>query len=447
MSGKLDLSGIRKIRQEAQDKQIAEVLEADRRNSLSFDKEPTESAVVNRPDLAHDVTISGSLPIGQGGKKFQARAEVRGPYLIFTPEGAYQEEMLFLVGASVTEFPTGDILVSTEKGGELTLFTSSATTGSGEVTWYRALRHATRNDSRQSGSAARPPASAPPSMRQFSMSDFADVDLIGKGSGGEVLKATEVSTGKDVALKKLNDGMLNHQELQLLMEMDSPFVLRAEAYFTHNDQTYIVMPLLHGGDLGLHLDVSMEFDPSRARFYAAEILVGLDYLHARNIIHRDLKPENAVLDADGHVVLTDMGCARSLNQASRAHTFCGTAEYLAPEIMLNHGYTHSVDHWALGVILYEMLYGNRPFDGDNVCQEIMKCNLEFPPSSVPIDAQELIQSLLQRDVSKRPSSEEIKNHPFFGPIDWDSLKQRDQLPPFAPDLEQVKQWRRETQFD
>ena len=436
------------MRQNAQNAQIAEALEADRKPSYS-DREPTEASKSTRPDRTQAVTLSGHMPLTHAGTKLYCYVELRGPYLVWTVEGTAQEDSVFLVGCSVSEVES-NVCVALEKGGELILHVSSATTSSeqDEASWYAALRKATRNDSRQSGGRGRAasPASAA-SMPIYTLADFTEMDLIGKGSGGEVWKATEASTGREVALKKLNEGMLNTQELQLLMEMDSPFVLRAEAYFSQGDQTYIVMPLLQGGDLALHLDMELEFNPARARFYAAEILLGLDYLHARNIIHRDLKPENTVLAEEGHIVLTDMGCARSLSEATRAHTFCGTAEYLAPEIMLNHGYSYSVDHWALGILLYEMLYGERPFEGDNVFQEIMRCALEFPPSSVPTDAQELIRALLQKDPAARPSSATIKDHPFFSPIDWGSLAARDQMPPYVPDVQQVKQWRKESQYE
>jgi len=179
----------------------------------------------------------------------------------------------------------------------------------------------------------------------------------------------------------------------------------------------------------------------RSRYYAAELVLAIGHLHSKNIIYRDLKPENVVLDGQGHCILTDFGLAKQdITNNNPTHTFCGTPEYLAPEIIKGKGHSKPVDWWSLGILIYEMLVGLPPFYSENMNEMyelILKAPLKFP-SFVPNEAQSLLKGLLERDETKRLGGgkddyKEIQTHPFFAPIDWDKLYAKKITPPFVPE--------------
>ena len=180
----------------------------------------------------------------------------------------------------------------------------------------------------------------------------------------------------------------------------------------------------------------------RSRFYIAELLTALESLHELNVIYRDLKPENILLDYQGHIALCDFGlCKLNMSNDDKTNTFCGTPEYLAPELLLNQGYTRSVDWWTLGTLLYEMLTGLPPFydsDVPTMYKKILQNPLRFPPFLENTDAQDLLIKLLQKDPQYRLNdAQAIKNHPFFKDIDWNKLLNKSYLPPFKPNVENL----------
>ncbi|KAI8833533.1 kinase-like domain-containing protein, partial [Chytridium lagenaria] len=182
------------------------------------------------------------------------------------------------------------------------------------------------------------------------------------------------------------------------------------------------------------------FEEDRARFYTAELLCALDCLHTFDIIYRDLKPENILLDFSGHIALCDFGlCKLNMKEGNKTNTFCGTPEYLAPEVLIGQGYTKAVDWWTLGILLYEMLTGLPPFYDENVNEmykKILKDELRFPEEVSPT-AKDLLKGLLNRDPNQRlghKNAEEIKRHPFFAEINWQKLMARKYAPPFRPDV-------------
>ena len=212
--------------------------------------------------------------------------------------------------------------------------------------------------------------------------------------------------------------------------------------FQTDEKLYLVLQFLPGGELFFHLKEETKFDVERAKFYAAQIVLAIEHLHKNDIIYRDLKPENVVLDADGYVVLTDFGLAKTnITNATPTYTFCGTPEYLAPEILKGQGHAKSVDWWSLGILLYEMMVGLPPFYSENINEMyelILKAPLKFP-NFIPADAQSLLRGLLEREEFKRlgggpTDALEIKSHPFFSNIDWDQLYERKLEPPFRPQL-------------
>jgi len=201
------------------------------------------------------------------------------------------------------------------------------------------------------------------------------------------------------------------------------------------------MDFINGGEVFHHLSNEGSFSEDRSKFYTAEIVLGLEYLHDHGVIYRDLKPENLLLNHEGHVIITDFGLSKEgmEDPESTTKTFCGTPEYLAPEIIKGERYTKAVDWWSLGTLLFEMMNGLPPFYvRDN--EELMYEKILYAPLSIPDtfseDAKDIIQKLLDRDPIKRLSDPDlIKQHPFFKTIDWTLLENKGISPPFVPDVQ------------
>ena len=196
--------------------------------------------------------------------------------------------------------------------------------------------------------------------------------------------------------------------------------------------------------LFFHLQRERHFEEARARFYSAEMASALGYLHAAGVVYRDLKPENILLDHEGHLVLTDFGlCKEGLVGDQTTATFCGTPEYLAPEVIRKEAYSRSVDWWCLGAVLYEMLYGLPPFysrDTSIMYDAILNKPLHFRDHiQVSPAAKDLLAGLLQKDrrirLGSGPSDfEDIRQHQFYRDLNWDLLNQRQIPPPYRPEL-------------
>jgi len=205
-----------------------------------------------------------------------------------------------------------------------------------------------------------------------------------------------------------------------------------------------VMDYCNGGELFYHLKTAGRFAEPRARLYAAEICSALHHLHNLKIIYRDLKPENVLLDSEGHVRITDFGLAKDAMELSdKTHTFCGTPDYLAPEIIAQKGHGRGVDWWSLGTMIYEMVAGLPPFYSENfnvMYERILRSPLEFrPPEMFTKDSRNLLEGMLQKEPEKRLGSseadgEEIRSHAWFAPIDWAALERRELAPPFKPSV-------------
>lgn len=204
-----------------------------------------------------------------------------------------------------------------------------------------------------------------------------------------------------------------------------------------------MLDFVNGGELFFHLRNDKKFPESRVRFYAAEIILGLEYLHNAGVLYRDLKLENLLLTSEGHIVLTDFGLSKQglLGSDAQTQTFCGTPEYMAPEMIAGRGYGKSVDWWSFGSLVYEMLTGLPPFYSQDVqlmYRRIVEDRLVFPPY-VSETARGLISLLLEKDPARRICDPElIKRHPFFDEINWNNLYRRRVKPPYVPDVVKKK---------
>uniref|UniRef100_A0A1A8D2F9 Serine/threonine-protein kinase Sgk1 n=2 Tax=Nothobranchius kadleci TaxID=1051664 RepID=A0A1A8D2F9_NOTKA len=281
-------------------------------------------------------------------------------------------------------------------------------------------------------------------------SDFHFLKVIGKGSFGKVLLARHRSDDqfyavkvlqKKAILKKKEEKHIMSERNVLLKNVKHPFLVGLHYSFQTADKLYFVLDYINGGELFYHLQRERCFLEPRARFYSAEIASALGYLHSLNIVYRDLKPENILLDSQGHIILTDFGlCKENIEPNGTTSTFCGTPEYLAPEVLHKQPYDRTVDWWCLGAVLYEMLYGLPPFYSRNTAEmydNILNKPLQLKPN-ISNAARHLLEGLLQKDRTKRLGCTddfiEIKNHIFFSPINWDELNAKKITPPFNPNV-------------
>jgi serine/threonine protein kinase len=236
--------------------------------------------------------------------------------------------------------------------------------------------------------------------RQYKLEDFKLIKVLGKGSFGKVLLCQLIkrkdqyfalkALKKDVVLED-DDVPSTLVEKRVLAEgSNHPFLTHLFCTFQSQSHLFFVMEYLNGGDLMFHIQVSHKFKLPRARFYCAEIICALQYLHSKGIIYRDLKLDNVLLDSSGHAKLADFGmCKEGIYHPSTTATFCGTPDYISPEIVKGKRYSYSVDFWSLGVLSYEMLTGQSPFSGESeeeLFDSICNSRVPFPsfltPSSV-----------------------------------------------------------------
>ncbi|SCU94643.1 LADA_0G09956g1_1 [Lachancea dasiensis] len=286
----------------------------------------------------------------------------------------------------------------------------------------------------------------PATNRSLSIDDFDLLKVIGKGSFGKVMQVRKKDTKKIYALKAIRKSYIVSKsevvhtlaERTVLARVDNPFIVPLKFSFQSPDKLYIVLAFINGGELFYHLQREGRFSLSRARFYTAELLCALETLHSLDVIYRDLKPENILLDHQGHIALCDFGlCKLNMKGQDKTSTFCGTPEYLAPELLLGQGYSKVVDWWTLGVLLYEMMTGLPPYYDEDVpkmYKKILQEPLRFP-DGFDKDAKDLLIGLLSRDPKRRlgfNGAEEIKSHPFFSQLNWKRLWMKGYIPPYKP---------------
>ncbi|XP_067848742.1 ribosomal protein S6 kinase alpha-3 isoform X1 [Heptranchias perlo] len=281
-------------------------------------------------------------------------------------------------------------------------------------------------------------------------SQFELLKVLGQGSFGKVFlvrKAHGSDAGQLYAMKvlkkatlKVRDRVRTKMERDILVEVNHPFIVKLHYAFQTEGKLYLLLDFLRGGDLFTRLSKEVMFTEEDVKFYLAELALALDHLHSLGIIYRDLKPENILLDEEGHIKLTDFGLSKeSIDHEKKAYSFCGTVEYMAPEVVNRRGHTQSADWWSFGVLMFEMLTGTLPFQGKDrkeTMTMILKAKLGMP-QFLSTDSQSLLRMLFKRSPGNRLGAgpdgvEEIKRHSFFSTIDWNKLCRREIQPPFKP---------------
>ncbi|XP_010877123.1 protein kinase C eta type [Esox lucius] len=306
-------------------------------------------------------------------------------------------------------------------------------------------------DQQRALSVRRPSEAPQQPTRRLGISDFTFLQVLGKGSFGKVMLARLNSGDRVFAVKVLKkDIILQDDDVDctmtekrvLSLASSHPYLTQLFCCFQTPDRLFFVMEFVNGGDLMFHIQKSRKFEEGRARFYTAEITCALMFLHSKGIIYRDLKLDNVLLDKDGHCKLADFGmCKEGIFEGVTTATFCGTPDYIAPEILQELLYGPSVDWWALGVLLYEMLSGHAPFEAENeddLFEAILNEEIIYS-SWLSADAVNILKAFLTKNPARRlgcvaveGGENAVTGHAFFTGIDWDKLNSRELEPPFKP---------------
>lgn len=331
--------------------------------------------------------------------------------------------------------------VEVSQGGDIVASTPSSTSMIGNYGTSQSVSNVNANNA--VGNAQR--------KKTINLDAFDIIRVIGKGSFGKVflvrdkrkrtLHALKVLK-KDYIIKK-NQVQHTKTENSVLKYVRHPFIVGCSMAFQTHDKLFFVLDYCAGGELFFHLGKVGRFDEQRSKFYAAQITLALAYVHSMGIIYRDLKPENVLIDDMGNIRLTDFGLSKEgvSHHSHGATSFCGTPEYIAPEVLLRQGHGRAVDWWSLGALLFEMLTGLPPFYSRNrevMFEKIMKAQLTFPPF-VSNEAKDILTRLLIRDPKLRlgsgeRDSSEITEHVFFGDVDWAVLATGKASVPWIPDV-------------
>ncbi|KAI9159377.1 hypothetical protein H9P43_008717 [Blastocladiella emersonii ATCC 22665] len=295
--------------------------------------------------------------------------------------------------------------------------------------------------------------------RKVTVDDYHIIQVLGKGCMGKVLLVRHkkssnlyalksISKSSVIVHKELNHTLAERKILSTIAQIHHPFLIQCHNAFTSENELFLVLDFVAGGDMATQLAKFGRFPAPRVQFYAAEIVLGMLELHRLGVVYRDLKPENILLQPDGHILLTDFGLSKmfrtsksssSSSGSRRTNTFAGTAEYLAPEILRNEEYGFEVDWWSFGTLIYEMQAGVTPFWADNhatMYQRVLDDPLEFP-DDVPPATRDFLGRLLERDPARRLGSgasgpHDIQSHPFFAGVSWEDVYYKRVAAPYVP---------------
>jgi len=290
--------------------------------------------------------------------------------------------------------------------------------------------------------------------------DFEIRRVLGTGGFGKVFQVARTTgrqKGKIFAMKVLKKAVIVrnketkeverevnvHAKLErdVLLAVRHPFIVDLHYAFHAGGKVYLVMEYLAGGELFMQLQKERMLMEDKALFYLAQVLLAIEHLHRQGIIYRDLKPENIMLDREGHVKLTDFGCVKESASDEINYTFCGTVEYMAPEILNRSGHGKEVDWWSFGILAHDMLTGSPPFTGGNrkiITERVLKSKLQLKKYLTP-NAKDILRKLLHKKIEERlghgtEDANAVKNHRFFTGVNWDDVMARKLKPPFLPQL-------------
>lgn len=286
----------------------------------------------------------------------------------------------------------------------------------------------------------------------INLNSFRLLSVLGRGHFGKVILSQHKTSGEYFAIKALKKGDILHREeveslmsekriFEIINRGHHPFLINLFACFQTPEHVCFVMEYANGGDLMMHIHQEV-FNETRACFYAACVVLGLQFLHEHKIIYRDLKLDNLLLDTEGYLKMADFGlCKEGVGYGDRTGTFCGTPEFLAPEVLLEPTYTRAVDWWGLGVLIYEMLVGESPFPGDveeEIFEAITRDEVKYP-RYLTQESITIMRRLLRKNVDRRLGSserdaEDVKKQAFFRNVDWDGLLKKRVKPPFVPSI-------------
>lgn len=277
---------------------------------------------------------------------------------------------------------------------------------------------------------------------QYTMDDFDIISVLGKGYYGKVMLCREKKTNRIYAIKTVHKARLIKSgkiltifaERNVLLKVKHPFIVRIHFAFQNNTKFYLGLEYVPGGELFKHLADSGRLPLDEIRLYIAEMALALDYLHSMHVIYRDLKPENILIDLEGHLKLTDFGLVKDISAMSSTSTFCGTSEYLAPEIIKERSYDEMIDWWELGIMTYELAFGDTPYVHRNKAKmydEICNKDPAFP-AKFDTDCKDFIMRLLRKEPEERMKFDEIKKHPFFKGMNFNDVLAKKYKPKYIP---------------
>uniref|UniRef100_H2YRH6 Protein kinase C n=1 Tax=Ciona savignyi TaxID=51511 RepID=H2YRH6_CIOSA len=291
-----------------------------------------------------------------------------------------------------------------------------------------------------------------PSKTSVKLTDFIFIKVLGKGSFGKVMLAELRATKEIFAVKVLKKDVISAEDdvdctmtEKRVLALEHPFLTSLHSCFQNRERLFFIMEYVNGGDLMFQIQKSRKFSEERSRFYAAEVILALQFLHKHGIVYRDIKLDNILLDQDGHCKLADFGmCREGVKDGNLATTFCGTPDYIAPEILQELDYGVSVDWWALGVLMYEMLAGQPPFEADNeddLFESIMNDDVLYPVWLTK-NAVNILEMFMTKKPARRlgcgsTGESAILQHPFFATMDWVALENKQIEPPFKPSVKNI----------